>query len=334
LVEPDASKYFYIAQGMLTIDNVDDAAEMKGCDEAFDILNFTQQNKDDAFKATLAICHWGNSKWKQRPREEQAETDGTEECEKVAHLLGVESADLIKGLLKPRIKVGNEYVNKGQNMGQVVNSIGALSKSIYSRLFQWLVDMVNLTLDVKTKRQFFIGVLDIAGFEIFEYNGFEQLCINYTNERLQQFFNHHMFVLEQEEYQKEGIVWEMMNFGMDLQACIDLIEKPMGLLSMLEEECIVPKATDKTYQEKLYNQHLGKHPNFGKPKPSKGKAEAHFDLHHYAGTVGYSVTGWLEKNKDPINTTVATLFKSSKTNAVLASLYQDMGEEGKFLYIR
>ena len=327
MVEPDASKYFFVAQGMLTIDNVDDAEEMKATDEAFDVLNFSAQEKTDLFKATGAIMHWGNSKWKQRPREEQAETDGTEECEKVAHLLGVESADLIKGLLKPRIKVGNEYVNKGQNKDQVCNSIGALSKSIYSRLFQWLVDRVNETLDVKTKRQFFIGVLDIAGFEIFDYNGFEQLCINYTNERLQQFFNHHMFVLEQEEYKKEGIQWEMINFGMDLQACIDLIEKPMGILSILEEECIVPKASDKTFQEKLYAQHLGKHPNFGKPKPAKGKAEAHFDLHHYAGTVSYSVTGWLEKNKDPINTTVATLFKTSKTNGVLAKLYQDMGQE-------
>ncbi len=270
--------------------------------------------------------HFGNSKWKQRPREEQAETDGTEECEKVAYLLGIESADLIKGLLKPRIKVGNDYVNKGQNQTQVVNSIGALSKSIYSRLFQWLVDRVNETLDVQSKRAFFIGVLDIAGFEIFEYNGFEQLCINFTNERLQQFFNHHMFVLEQEEYKKEGIQWEMMNFGLDLQACIDLIEKPMGIFSILEEECIVPKASDKTFQEKLHSTHLGKHPNFGKPKPKKGGAEAHFDLHHYAGTVSYSVTGWLEKNKDPINLTVATLFKGSKTNAVLSGLYQDMGE--------
>ncbi|CAF0931345.1 unnamed protein product, partial [Brachionus calyciflorus] len=327
LVEPDASKYFFIAQGMLTIDNVDDAEEMRMTDEAFDILNFSQQEKIDLFKCTGAIMHWGNAKWKQRPREEQAETDGTEECEKVAHLLGVESADLIKGLLKPRIKVGNEYVNKGQNKDQVVNSIGALSKSIYSRAFQWLVDRVNETLDVKTKRQYFIGVLDIAGFEIFDFNGFEQLCINYTNERLQQFFNHHMFVLEQEEYKKEGIQWEMINFGMDLQACIDLIEKPMGILSILEEECIVPKASDKTFQEKLYAQHLGKHPNFGKPKPSKNKAEAHFDLHHYAGTVSYNVSGWLEKNKDPINTTVATLFKGSKTNALLSRLYQDMGVE-------
>jgi myosin heavy subunit len=114
--------------------------------------------------------HFGNSKWKQRPREEQAETDGTEECEKVSHLLSIQSADLIKGLLKPRIKVGNEYVNKGQNRDQVVNSIGALSKSIYDRLFRWLVDRVNETLDVKAKRQFFIGVLDIAGFEIFDVN--------------------------------------------------------------------------------------------------------------------------------------------------------------------
>jgi myosin heavy chain 6/7 len=327
MIEPNPKLYYFIAQGMITIDNVDDAKEMKDCDEAFDILNFTQVEKEDLFKLTAVCCHWGNSKWKQRPREEQAEADGTEECEKVAALLGVDIQDLLKGLLKPRIKVGNEFVNKGQNLTQVVNSIGALCKSIYSRAFNWLVVRVNETLDVKTKRQFFIGVLDIAGFEIFEENGFEQLCINYTNERLQQFFNHHMFVVEQEEYKKEGIQWEMMNFGLDLQACIDLIEKPLGIMSILEEECIVPKATDKTFQEKLYTNHLGKHPNFGKPKPQKGKAEAHFDLHHYAGTVSYSVTGWLEKNKDPINTTVATLFKFSKTNALLSLLYQDMGVE-------
>ncbi|CAF1663444.1 unnamed protein product, partial [Adineta ricciae] len=301
LLEPDPSKYFYVAQGMLTIDGVDDTEEMKLTDEAMDVLGFTAEEKKNLYRCTSAIMHWGNSQWKQRPREEQAEADGTEEVEKVAHLLGVEAADLLKGLLKPRIKVGNEYVNKGQNKDQVINSIGALSKAIYSRMFIWLVERVNVTLDVKSKRQYFIAVLDIAGFEIFEYNGFEQLCINYTNERLQQFFNHHMFVLEQEEYKKEGINWVFVDFGMDLQACLDLIEKPMGILSILEEECIVPKATDKTFVEKLYGQHLGKHPQFGKPKPGKGKAEAHFDIHHYAGTVSYTATGWLEKNKDPIN---------------------------------
>ncbi|CAF0933109.1 unnamed protein product [Adineta ricciae] len=326
LIGNDPGKYHYVAQGMLTIDNVDDAEEMKLTDEAFDVLGFTRDEKLSMYKCTAAIMHFGNSQWKQRPREEQAEAEGTEDCEKVAHLLGIEAAELIKGLLKPRIKVGNEYVNKGQNKDQVVNSIGALSKSIYYRMFCWLVERVNVTLDVKAKRQYFIGVLDIAGFEIFDYNGFEQLCINYTNERLQQFFNHHMFVLEQEEYKKEGIQWEFIDFGMDLQACIDLIEKPMGILSILEEECIVPKATDKTFVEKLYNNHLGKHPQFGKPKPSKGKAEAHFEIHHYAGSVPYTATSWLEKNKDPINTTVATLFAKSK-NPMLAHLYADVVEE-------
>ncbi|UJR08396.1 hypothetical protein I4U23_012667 [Adineta vaga] len=326
LIEPDPSKYFYVAQGMLTIDGVDDVEEMKLTDEAMDVLGFTADEKRNLYKCTSAIMHWGNSQWKQRPREEQAEADGTEEVEKVAHLLGVEAADLLKGLLKPRIKVGNEYVNKGQNKDQVINSIGALSKSIYFRMFIWLVERVNVTLDVKAKRQYFIAVLDIAGFEIFEYNGFEQLCINYTNERLQQFFNHHMFVLEQEEYKKEGINWVFVDFGMDLQACLDLIEKPMGILSILEEECIVPKATDKTFVEKLYGQHLGKHPQFGKPKPGKGKAEAHFDIHHYAGTVSYTATGWLEKNKDPINNTVASLFAKSK-NVMLCHLFADVLEE-------
>ncbi|CAF3613437.1 unnamed protein product [Adineta steineri] len=326
LIENDPGKYHYVAQGMLTIDNVDDAEEMRITDEAFDILGFTKEEKLSMYKCTAAIMHFGNSQWKQRPREEQAEAEGTEDCEKVAHLLGIEAAELIKGLLKPRIKVGNEYVNKGQSKDQVTNSIGALSKSIYSRMFNWLVERVNVTLDVKAKRQYFIGVLDIAGFEIFDYNGFEQLCINYTNERLQQFFNHHMFVLEQEEYKKEGIQWEFIDFGMDLQACIDLIEKPMGILSILEEECIVPKATDKTFVEKLYNNHLGKHPQFGKPKPSKTKADANFEVHHYAGSVPYTATGWLEKNKDPINTTVATLFAKSK-NPMLSHLYADVVEE-------
>jgi len=326
LIVNDPGKYHYVSQGMLTIDNIDDADEMRITDEAFDVLGFTREEKLNMYKCTAAIMHFGNSQWKQRAREDQAEAEGTQECEKVAHLLGIEAAELIKGLLKPRIKVGNEYVNKGQNKDQVINSIGALSKSIYSRMFVWLVERVNLTLDVKAKRQYFIGVLDIAGFEIFDFNGFEQLCINYTNERLQQFFNHHMFVLEQEEYKKEGIQWEFIDFGMDLQACIDLIEKPMGILSILEEECIVPKATDKTFVEKLYNNHLGKHPQFGKPKPAKGKAEANFEIHHYAGTVPYTATSWLEKNKDPINTTVAQLFAKSK-NAMLCHLYADVAEE-------
>jgi myosin heavy subunit len=199
---------------------------------------------------------------------------------------------------------------------------------MYARAFMWIVSKCNETLDVKTvKRAYFIGVLDIAGFETFEENGFEQLCINFTNERLQQYFNNFMFVLEQEEYAKEGIVWEMMSFGADLQATIDLIDKPMGIFSMLEEECVVPKGTDMTYKDKMYAKHLGKHPSFGKPKPSKSKYEAHFELKHYAGVVAYGVNGWLEKNKDPINEFVAAMFKSQDKNKLLSFLFQDIGVE-------
>ena len=123
----------------------------------------------DLFKCTSAVANWGNTQWKQRPREEQAEPDGTAELSKVAALLGIDEADLIKGITKPRIKVGNEFVNKGQNKDQCINSVGALSKAIFSRAFAWLVEVVNVTLDVKElKRAHFIGVLDIAGFETFE----------------------------------------------------------------------------------------------------------------------------------------------------------------------
>ncbi|PIO54275.1 myosin head, partial [Teladorsagia circumcincta] len=150
------------------------------------------------------------------------------------------------------------------------------------------------------------------------FNSFEQLWINFVNERLQQFFNHHMFVLEQEEYKREGIAWTFIDFGLDLQACIELIEKPLGLISMLDEECIVPKATDMTYVQKLNDQHLGKHPNFQKPRPPKGKqAEAHFAVVHYAGTVRYNATNFLEKNKDPLNDTAVALLKAHSTECKL-----------------
>merc|ERR1711990_262972 len=170
--------------------------------------------------------------------------------------------------------------------------------------------VINRALATDLPRDYFIGILDIAGFEIFDFNTFEQLCINYTNERLQQFFNHHMFVLEQEEYKKEGIEWVMIDFGMDLQASLDLIEKPLGIMSLLEEECMVPKGTDMTYKEKLFKQHLGKSTAFGKVK-KQGKFEAHFELYHYAGTVQYNVVDWLTKNKDPLNGSVVGLYKNS-----------------------
>ncbi|XP_071860533.1 myosin heavy chain isoform X13 [Bombus fervidus] len=319
----DIHDYYFVSQGKTTIPNVDDGEECTLTDQAFDVLGFTQEEKNDIYKITAAVMHMGGMKFKQRGREEQAEADGTEEGERVAKLLGCDCADLYKNLLKPRIKVGNEFVTQGRNKDQVAYSVGAMSKAMFDRLFKWLVKKCNETLDTQQKRQHFIGVLDIAGFEIFDFNSFEQLCINFTNEKLQQFFNHHMFVLEQEEYTKEGIQWEFIDFGMDLLACIELIEKPMGILSILEEESMFPKATDKTFEEKLNNNHLGKSPNFLKPKPPKpGQQAAHFAIGHYAGNVPYNITGWLEKNKDPLNDTVVDQFKKS-SNKLLVEIFAD-----------
>ncbi|XP_034831934.1 myosin heavy chain, muscle isoform X20 [Maniola hyperantus] len=330
LLSNDIHDYYNVAQGKITIPNVDDGEECLLTDEAFDILGFTQEEKDNVYKITAAVMHMGCMKFKQRGREEQAEADGTEDGQKVATLLGVDVQDLYKNLLKPRIKVGNEFVTQGRNKDQVTNSVGALCKGMFDRLFKWLVKKCNETLDTKQKRQHFIGVLDIAGFEIFDFNGFEQLCINFTNEKLQQFFNHHMFVLEQEEYQREGIHWEFIDFGMDLLACIDLIEKPMGILSILEEESMFPKATDLTFVEKLNNNHLGKSAPYLKPKPPKpGCQAAHFAIGHYAGNVGYNITGWLEKNKDPLNDTVVDQFKKGQNKLLIEIFADHPGQSGQ-----
>ncbi|XP_011167548.1 myosin heavy chain, muscle isoform X7 [Solenopsis invicta] len=323
LLSNNITDYYFVSQGKTTIPGLDDGEELLVTDQAFDVLGFTQEEKDNIYKITAAVMHMGGMKFKQRGREEQAEADGTEEGERVAKLLGCDCADLYKNLLKPRIKVGNEFVTQGRNKDQVAYSVGAMSKAMFDRLFKWLVKKCNETLDTKQKRQHFIGVLDIAGFEIFDFNSFEQLCINFTNEKLQQFFNHHMFVLEQEEYTREGIEWAFIDFGMDLVACIDLIEKPMGILSILEEESMFPKATDKTFEEKLNNNHLGKSPNFLKPKPPKpGQQAAHFAIGHYAGNVPYNITGWLEKNKDPLNDTVVDQYKKS-SNKLLVEIFAD-----------
>ncbi|XP_006973571.1 myosin-3 [Peromyscus maniculatus bairdii] len=320
LITTNPYDYPFISQGEILVASIDDAEELLATDSAIDILGFTPEEKSGLYKLTGAVMHYGNMKFKQKQREEQAEPDGTEVADKTAYLMGLNSSDLLKALCFPRVKVGNEYVTKGQTVDQVHHAVNALSKSVYEKLFLWMVTRINQQLDTKLPRQHFIGVLDIAGFEIFEYNSLEQLCINFTNEKLQQFFNHHMFVLEQEEYKKEGIEWTFIDFGMDLAACIELIEKPMGIFSILEEECMFPKATDTSFKNKLYDQHLGKSNNFQKPKVVKGKAEAHFSLIHYAGTVDYSVSGWLEKNKDPLNETVVGLYQKS-SNRLLAHLY-------------
>ncbi|EPY83616.1 myosin-2 [Camelus ferus] len=321
LITTNPYDYPFVSQGEISVPSIDDQEELIATDSAIDILGFTNEEKVSIYKLTGAVMHYGNLKFKQKQREEQAEPDGTEVADKAAYLQSLNSADLLKALCFPRVKVGNEFVTKGQTVEQVTNAVGALARAVYEKMFLWMVTRINQQLDTKQPRQYFIGVLDIAGFEIFDFNSLEQLCINFTNEKLQQFFNHHMFVLEQEEYKKEGIEWTFIDFGMDLAACIELIEKPMGIFSILEEECMFPKATDISFKNKLYEQHLGKSANFQKPKVTKGKPEAHFSLIHYAGVVNYNIIGWLDKNKDPLNDTVVGLYQKSalKTLALLFS---------------
>merc|ERR1711942_93414 len=204
------------------------------------------------------------------------------------------------------------------------DNVGALAKGLFDRLFTFLVKKCNETLETGLKRCHFIGVLDIAGFEIFDFNGFEQISINFTNEKLQQFFNHHMFVLEQEEYKKEGIQWAFVDFGMDLQATITLFEMKMGLWSILEEESMFPKATDKTFQEKLIGNHEGKSKPF-----LKAKGNTHFGIQHYAGIVYYNITGWLEKNKDPLNDTVIDQLKKGSNKLIVLLFADHPGQSGE-----
>ncbi|XP_040566481.1 myosin-3 [Lepeophtheirus salmonis] len=323
----DIYDYHYVSQGKTSVPSIDDNEDLEFTHDAFNILHFSNEETYNIYKITAAVMHMGEMKFKQKGREEQCEPDAMDKAEKVGDLLGVDPETLIKSFCKPKIKVGTEWVTKGQNIEQSTSSVAGVARGLYDRIFRFLVEKCNLTLvDKSMKKVFFIGVLDIAGFEIFNYNGFEQLCINFCNEKLQQFFNHHMFVLEQEEYLKEGIDWEMVDFGMDLQSCITMFEKPMGILAILEEESLFPKATDKTFEDKLKTNHLGKSSNFTKASTKTDKS-AHFAIVHYAGTVSYNLTGWLEKNKDPLNETVVELFKNG-SNKLTVHIFADHPGQG------
>merc|ERR1712223_1435845 len=229
---------------------------------------------------------------------------------------------MITYFCKPKLRVGGEWVSKGQTCTGASSGVSGLGRKIYELTFRFIVEKCNSTLiDLTMKKVQYIGCLDIAGFEIFEYNGFEQICINFCNEKLQQFFNQHMFTLEQEEYVRDGIDWANVDFGMDLQKCIDMFEKPMGLLAILEEESLFPKATDASFAAKLHENLLGKCDNFQKANP-KPDPNAHFAVVHYASTVSYNLTGWLEKNKDPLNDTIIELFKNG-SNLLLIECFRD-----------
>ena len=324
----DVEDFQYTRHGHDTIVGVSDRDEWDSLVEAFGVMGFTEKEQESILRTTAAVLHLGNiavAKESRSADQARLETGAKEQAAKVCQLLGVPLEPFLKGLLHPRVKAGREWVEKVQTPEQVRLGLDALSKGIYERGFGDLVSRINRQLDHSgsgVDDSHFIGVLDIAGFEIFDQNSFEQLCINYTNEKLQQFFNHHMFVLEQEEYAREQIEWQFIDFGRDLQPTIDLIElsNPIGVFSCLDEDCVMPKATDKTFTEKL-NTLWDKKTN--KYRPSRlGQG---FVLTHYAADVEYSTEGWLEKNKDPLNDNITRLLAAS-TDKHIASLFSDCAE--------
>uniref|UniRef100_A0A8C9R3J8 Myosin heavy chain 10 n=1 Tax=Scleropages formosus TaxID=113540 RepID=A0A8C9R3J8_SCLFO len=317
------NSYRFLSNGNIPIPGQQDKDNFQETMEAMHIMSFSHEEILAMLKVVSSVLQFGNIVFKKERNTDQASMPENTAAQKLCHLLGMNVMEFTRAILTPRIKVGRDYVQKAQTKEQADFAVEALAKATYERLFRWLVHRINKALD-RTKRQgaSFIGILDIAGFEIFELNSFEQLCINYTNEKLQQLFNHTMFILEQEEYQREGIEWSFIDFGLDLQPCIDLIERPTnppGILALLDEECWFPKATDKSFVEKVV-QELGTHPKFQKPRQLKDKAD--FCIIHYAGRVDYKADEWLMKNMDPLNDNVATLLHQS-TDKFVAELWKD-----------
>ncbi|KAM3556024.1 hypothetical protein MY1884_005282 [Beauveria asiatica] len=324
----DTSDFSYTRDGNDSIVGVSDTEEWDTLMEAFQVMGFSEQDQLSILRTIAAVLHIGNVEVRKESRSaDQASlsADAKAQVAKVCKLLGVPVEPFIRGLLHPKVKAGREWVEKVQTPEQVRLALNALAKGIYERGFGDLVSRINHQLHssgMGPDESHFIGVLDIAGFEIFDHNSFEQLCINYTNEKLQQFFNHHMFVLEQEEYAREQIEWQFIDFGRDLQPTIDLIElsNPIGIFSCLDEDSVMPKATDKTFTEKLNSLWEKKTPKY---RPSR--LGAGFILTHYAAEVEYDTTGWLEKNKDPLNDNVTRLLASSDDRHI-AALFADCAD--------
>lgn len=333
LLDGRIEDYEFLNRSKREVDGVNDRDDWDTLINAFEVVGFSRAEQFDLFRVVAAILHIGNIAIISTRTDDAAMADPSQ-AERVCHLLGIPVSEFTKAVLHPKVLAGREWVMQTRTGQQALDELAALCKTLYEKSFGALVDRINRALDRPTSKSTFIGVLDIAGFEIFDINTYEQLLINYTNEKLQQFFNHHMFVLEQEEYSREGIEWDYVNFKLDLQPTIDLIESTgptsIGILSCLDEECIMPKATDLTFTEKVHSMwsgelRLGEQPHLGRSKYNLPKFEQGFIITHYAGKVEYRTDGWLEKNKDPLNDNLVRVLAAS-TEPYIASLFQDYGD--------
>ncbi|XP_043471362.1 unconventional myosin-Va isoform X1 [Leptopilina heterotoma] len=316
-------KFHYLNQGNdPIIDGVDDLVYFEETVNAFTMIGFTYKQQDDMFRILAAILHLGNIRFTNSDSQGGNDSEGSNISAKdknlliISELLGIDVNAMRKWLCHRKIVSMKEVFLKPMTVDEANGARDALAKHIYAELFNWIVSGINNSLQAQTKSQSFIGVLDIYGFETFEINSFEQFCINYANEKLQQQFNQHVFKLEQEEYLKEEIEWTFIDFY-DNQPCIDLIETKLGILDLLDEECRMPKGTDSSWAEKLYTK-CGKSKHFGKPRFGTSA----FLIHHFADRVQYEAVGFLEKNRDTVIEEQIDILRSSQ-NKLLKKLFSE-----------
>ncbi|XP_074466992.1 unconventional myosin-Va isoform X1 [Sebastes fasciatus] len=316
-----ANDFLYTRQGRSpVIDGVDDTKELSTTRNAFTLLGVNESYQMGLFQVLAAILHLGNVEIKDRDSDSSVIPPNNRHLTAFCELVGVTYQDMSQWLCHRKLKTATETYIKTIPRLQATNARDALSKHIYAKLFNWIVEHVNKALITNFKQHSFIGVLDIYGFETFEINSFEQFCINYANEKLQQQFNMHVFKLEQEEYMREQIPWTLIDFY-DNQPCINLIEAKMGVLDLLDEECKMPKGSDDSWAQKLYNTHLKTCSLFEKPRMSNRA----FIIQHFADKVEYQCDGFLEKNKDTVNEEQINVLKASKFH-LLVELFQDEGK--------
>ncbi|XP_068459809.1 unconventional myosin-Va-like [Clinocottus analis] len=299
------------------IDGVDDAKEMCNTRRAFSKLGIKGSDQMAIYQILAAILHLSNVEVKDQSADRSSILPDNVHLMVFCELMGVPCEEMAHWLCHRKLETTTETYVKPVSKMNAVNSRDALAKHIYARLFSWIVCSINNALKSAAKQHSFIGVLDIYGFETFDVNSFEQFCINYANEKLQQQFNLHVFKLEQEEYLKEEIPWTLIDFY-DNQPCIDLIEAKLGVLDLLDEECKMPKGSDDTWAQKMYNTLLKQKALFDKPRLSNRA----FIIHHFADKVEYQCEGFLEKNRDTVNAEQINALKKSKVDWLL-KLFED-----------
>ncbi|KAJ8755790.1 hypothetical protein K2173_024335 [Erythroxylum novogranatense] len=306
------------------LDGVNDAHEYLATRRAMDIVGISEEEQEAIFRVVAAILHLGNVDF---AKGEEIDSSVIKDEKSRFHLnitselLRCDLKSLEDALIKRVIVTPEEIITRTLDPENAIASRDALAKTLYSRLFDWLVENINVSIGQDPNSQSIIGVLDIYGFESFKCNSFEQFCINFTNEKLQQHFNQHVFKMEQEEYTKEEINWSYIEF-IDNQDVLDLIEKkPGGIIALLDEACMFPRSTHETFAQKLY-QTFKNNKRFIKPKLSR----TDFTISHYAGEVTYQANQFLDKNKDYVVAEHQALLTASKCSFV-AGLFPPLPEE-------